>query len=153
MTPYTQERIENWASDFCGSDAIREFPMPVREAAPAVLAAFLAGACEVRKVEPDELEEADLKASLLGPVARLGLPVDASPHIPSLCAAYLAYLEGEGRIGGGRVMGAFVRALSEPFSRAASGKKKPVVRPGAKLSPNGPCPCGSGKKYKKCCMT
>jgi SEC-C motif-containing protein len=22
----------------------------------------------------------------------------------------------------------------------------------AKLSPNAPCPCGSGKKYKKCCL-
>jgi len=27
----------------------------------------------------------------------------------------------------------------------------PVVRDGAKIKPNDPCPCGSGKKYKKCC--
>ncbi len=26
------------------------------------------------------------------------------------------------------------------------------VRKGAKVGPNDPCPCGSGKKYKKCCM-
>ncbi|MCX6348844.1 MAG: SEC-C metal-binding domain-containing protein [Candidatus Aureabacteria bacterium] len=24
-------------------------------------------------------------------------------------------------------------------------------RDGAKVGPNDPCPCGSGKKYKKCC--
>ena len=24
-------------------------------------------------------------------------------------------------------------------------------REGAKVQPNDPCPCGSGKKYKKCC--
>jgi uncharacterized protein YecA (UPF0149 family) len=25
------------------------------------------------------------------------------------------------------------------------------VRPGAKVGRNDPCPCGSGKKFKKCC--
>ncbi len=28
---------------------------------------------------------------------------------------------------------------------------KPVVREGRKVGRNEPCPCGSGKKYKKCC--
>ena len=27
-----------------------------------------------------------------------------------------------------------------------------VVRAGPKIGRNEPCPCGSGKKYKKCCM-
>ena len=27
---------------------------------------------------------------------------------------------------------------------------EPVIKP-AKIYPNDPCPCGSGKKYKKCC--
>ena len=26
-----------------------------------------------------------------------------------------------------------------------------VPQPGDKVRPNDPCPCGSGKKYKKCC--
>lgn len=30
-------------------------------------------------------------------------------------------------------------------------KGPPVVRQGAKIGRNDPCPCGSGKKYKKCC--
>ncbi|MEG1244229.1 MAG: SEC-C metal-binding domain-containing protein, partial [Oscillospiraceae bacterium] len=29
--------------------------------------------------------------------------------------------------------------------------QKPV-RKGQRIGPNDPCPCGSGKKYKKCCM-
>ena len=29
-------------------------------------------------------------------------------------------------------------------------KRKPVVKK-VKIGPNDPCPCGSGKKYKKCC--
>ena len=29
--------------------------------------------------------------------------------------------------------------------------EKPIVREEAKVGRNDPCPCGSGKKYKKCC--
>ena len=32
-----------------------------------------------------------------------------------------------------------------------SGPRKPVQRAERKIYPNDPCPCGSGKKYKKCC--
>jgi len=31
-------------------------------------------------------------------------------------------------------------------------KKTPVRNAAKKVGPNDPCPCGSGKKYKKCCM-
>lgn len=30
---------------------------------------------------------------------------------------------------------------------------EPYVRPEPKIGRNDPCPCGSGKKYKRCCMT
>ena len=28
----------------------------------------------------------------------------------------------------------------------------PIVRSAPKIGRNDPCPCGSGKKYKKCCL-
>ena len=31
-------------------------------------------------------------------------------------------------------------------------RERPVVRPGLKIGRNDPCPCGSGRKYKKCCQ-
>ncbi|MFP4446146.1 MAG: preprotein translocase subunit SecA, partial [Desulfosudaceae bacterium] len=40
------------------------------------------------------------------------------------------------------------------LSRGENGeesRKKPVKRKDAKIGRNDPCPCGSGKKYKKCC--
>jgi preprotein translocase subunit SecA len=50
------------------------------------------------------------------------------------------------------------RELSAPkeqemsFSHSDPGvKKAPVVRSSEKVGRNDPCPCGSGKKYKKCC--
>ena len=31
-------------------------------------------------------------------------------------------------------------------------KRQPIRTAAKKVGPNDPCPCGSGKKYKKCCM-
>ena len=47
--------------------------------------------------------------------------------------------------------------VAKPVSAGFAGaegksvQKKPVVNKGAKVGRNDPCPCGSGKKYKKCC--
>jgi len=41
-----------------------------------------------------------------------------------------------------------------PGSEAPEGgreRSQPFRRKGPKLGPNDPCPCGSGKKFKKCC--
>lgn len=149
---YTIERIENWVGDFCASDGMLDFSGPVREQAQAVLVKFLAAACDVRGLEPQDVEESDVKAALVGGVARLNLPAPVRAEVPALCGAFLAQLEAEGRLGGGRMLGAFVRALKEAFLQAASGKPKPIRRPGSPIGRNDPCPCGSGKKYKKCCM-
>ncbi len=45
--------------------------------------------------------------------------------------------------------------VAKPTSESAGGdgtvKKKPIVKK-AKVGRNDPCPCGSGKKYKNCCL-
>lgn len=152
LSPFSREQIENWVGDFCGSDAIREFAPGVRERAADILIKFIVAACEVRQVDPGDLEESDLKSALLGTVAKLAVPEAVRGKVPALCGAMLTHLEMEGRLGGGRLLGAYVRALSSSFENAASGKAKPIIRPGSRLQRNDPCPCGSGLKYKKCCM-
>ena len=39
----------------------------------------------------------------------------------------------------------------KPTEAAATGKVKTITREEPKVGRNDPCPCGSGKKYKKCC--
>ena len=82
-------------------------------------------------------------------------PVEAQPE--------LAGGDGNGRRP--RNLATSVDELEEAFQRrkrreleearmAGSGEYQPVqqvVRSGAKVGRNDPCPCGSGKKYKKCC--
>ena len=42
-------------------------------------------------------------------------------------------------------------AALQSLQQQSVGRQKPIVRSKAKVGRNDPCPCGSGKKYKKCC--
>ncbi len=42
-------------------------------------------------------------------------------------------------------------ALPEPALASAGGGRGEMVAADKKVGRNDPCPCGSGKKYKKCC--
>jgi hypothetical protein len=43
-----------------------------------------------------------------------------------------------------------LRAIGRDIGRVAQTEEKPLPKPAA--GRNDPCPCGSGKKYKKCCL-
>ncbi|MGD8394482.1 MAG: preprotein translocase subunit SecA [Candidatus Eiseniibacteriota bacterium] len=57
---------------------------------------------------------------------------------------------GSGTSGVGGVAGASAR---ETPALPGGSRRQPVRREGTKVGRNDPCPCGSGKKYKKCCMS
>jgi preprotein translocase subunit SecA len=92
----------------------------------------------------------------------------APPARQEFPAGSPAVLSGDGRDGNGhrppRGVSTSVDDLEEAFQRrkrreleqarmAGAGDRQvqQVVRSGAKVGRNDPCPCGSGKKYKKCC--
>ena len=150
--PFRHQTIETWVSDFSDVPAFRELPLPAQEYASEVLPVFLGRACEERDVEPAEIEASDLKPALLDGVGSLTLPNSVRAVVPDLCAQFLASLEAQGRLAEGRRLGRHVRALRGAYAERADGVSKPITRPGSKLGRNDPCPCGSGLKYKKCCM-
>ncbi len=55
------------------------------------------------------------------------------------------------RAGGGGPGGADAGAEAAMNAALSAAHAKPVVRDAPKVGRNDPCPCGSGKKYKKCC--
>ena len=152
MSTPRQERIAHWVGDFCDTSAFRDHPSLVQEYAPEVLQVFLDGACQARDVEPADIEEGDVKPALLEHVARVEMPASARGDVPALCAAFLAEMQTQGRLSGGAQLGMYVRALKKPFLDAAEGRTATLRAPETKLGRNDPCPCGSGRKYKKCCM-
>jgi len=54
----------------------------------------------------------------------------------------------------GAGVGGGVRAQQEAAIAASKGevKHEPLRNTGKKVGRNDPCPCGSGKKYKACCL-
>lgn len=152
---YEHEQTENWISDFCQSDALTdavpEASPSLRAAASYVLGELLSAACEGAKCAVPELGQEDLARALLDSVARLPLKPEVHAQIPAICGAFFAHLESEGRLGGGRALGAYLKALAPSYAEGSTGKPKPITNAGSKLGRNDPCPCGSRKKYKKCC--
>jgi hypothetical protein len=149
---YDRDQIDNWVSDFLSSDAARRFDGPVVEYAQEILAQFLTAACAHRGVGPSDVEEADVRAALLGAVAGIEAPQSVRERTPELCGSFLEELEAAGRLGGGRTLGRFVRALREAFLKSSGASRAPERRVAPKISPNDPCPCGSGRKFKRCCQ-
>lgn len=152
LNHYTRQQIENWASDFCGSDLGARLSPQLREIAPPLLVNFLEAACEPRSIEPADLEEDDVKAGMDAIAATLRIAPVVLAEVPELFGAFLENLEDQGRLSGGHMLAAYARALGKAFLQNAGGKPSPFLNPGSKLGRNDPCPCGSGLKYKKCCQ-
>ena len=152
LNPYAREKIDGWVGDFCDSTRHARLPYPAKEYAPQVLVTLMVEACERGGVQPEEVAEADLRSALIEGVARLALPESVKPAVPGLCRAFLEELEDQGRLSGGAQLGRYVGALHVVYGDAASDRPRPIENVTTKLGRNDPCPCGSGKKYKKCCM-
>jgi hypothetical protein len=76
------------------------------------------------------------------------IEIEARIIEPTLRNRVLYYLA-QGLNGGGRQ---FLGLLLFAAVMAPRFLKKPVYTEGSSLERNSPCPCGSGKKYKNCCM-
>jgi hypothetical protein len=155
-SPYVRETIENWVGDFMNSDALDDAvpgaSRELREHAPTALTHLLFVACAESDRAPGELEQEELSVAFLEALAPQAFPEAVHRAMPDLVAGFLGFLEGEGRLGGGRALGATLRAMRERYRSLAGGKRPPVKNVATKLGRNDPCPCGSGKKYKKCCL-
>ena len=151
-------RWDNWAGDFSESFAAAEFAPAVRDQIPAILDAFGAAARARDPGFPDDLSPGTLAHVMTEVMPRLNLPAEARVQLPEVVAAFLENLRDVGRLGEGSDWAAQVRILGKSYRerlRPEGGAKGVPIRKPAGVSPvgrNDPCPCGSGKKYKKCCL-
>ena len=152
ISDYDRERIETWAADFADAPAYAALAPAEKEAGVALASAFLLAACEAEGTGPESVGETGFRAAMLDRMPGLDLPEEVRPRVPEVIATFLETLQAQGRLSGG---GAFVRALAPAYRercRPAGGARTPPVRRGTPaIGRNDPCPCGSGKKFKKCC--
>ena len=146
------EQIDNWVSDFLIDDAGDRVDREVAPHAQGILATFLRHACSIRKVTPDAIEESDVRAGLLEGLVGLSIPEQVQQQVPRLIGDFLADLQRRGRLAGGESHQLVIEVLREEYLRTSRGEVEPLQRVASKIGRNDPCPCGSGRKYKKCCL-
>jgi hypothetical protein len=138
---------EGWAAEFAESTAFSFLPDPLKEHAPGVCFEFLRQA--------GEASETEVRRLMLEVMPSLDLAPTVRAAVPEILGTLLAWLEDTGRLGGGRTFGLLVGALGPVYRERCSPRGglrvPPMVKKTADIGRNDPCPCGSGRKYKKCC--
>ncbi len=152
---FIQDTIDAWSSDFADTPAYDRLPEAAKESAVAVARAFLTAACEAGNCGPGDVGEESASRALLEWMPALDLPLPVRERIPDVAAAFLEWLENAGRLADGRALGLQIAAAAEAYRarlNAKGGAKAPPLTAASNVGRNTPCPCGSGKKYKKCCI-
>lgn len=150
-------RWDNWTGDFAESFGSEFLDPSVRRFVPEILAEFGKAVRKIDREFPDEVSTGTFATVLTEVMPRLALPEEARPHVPEVVARFLEYLQESGRVGEGSDWAAQVRVIGGSYAqrlKPGGGVKGVPIRKAVKASPigrNDPCPCGSGKKYKKCC--
>ena len=113
-------------------------------------------------VVPKELDREQIRTLMTSLLpARLGGKEPFASDLPDCIEDFLIFLAEEEGVPSQwewtsavqEARGGFDQALADSERpRFAPAAQTPEKRPGAKIGRNDPCPCGSGKKYKKCCL-
>lgn len=134
--------------DYCSSEYFLFLDPVLKEHAEPVLSYWC-------KEAGEDLSFETMEASL-GKVARLDMPLAVRRAFPDLLKEFLGYLSATGSLADADQWKEFVlQAESEYhncFRENGSVRGKTFRKQYTKVGRNDPCPCGSGRKFKKCCM-
>ena len=151
-------RWDNWSGDFAESFAASLLDAQVRNFVPEILAHFGRACRAIDREFPDDLEPATLARVMTESMPLLALPSEARPLMPEVLATFFESLRDSGRIAEGDEWASRIRVLASSYLerlKPGGGVRGETIRKPAGVSAvgrNDPCPCGSGKKYKKCCL-
>jgi len=159
--PKHEARVRSEVADFLSSRHAAQFAPPARADVGAVAREFLDACYGDLGVRPDLLDAEQLREALLDVLPRrLDPKSPASARAPGIVRALLDHLfEQKANANAWTFEAVFDDARTRFADRLAAGggreqraeTTEPLKRPGSKLGRNDPCPCGSGKKFKKCC--
>jgi uncharacterized protein YecA (UPF0149 family) len=163
------------ARDFLASKPIKSKEKKYRDNADYLAKSFLDYVFFNEHREIREINEAHIKHFMLEFAPRkLSFSPEASKSVAEILAKFLLFLEKNGHIHNGTELSSAAKKNNRSFLKhlpksktksaektakkgkttkktAAKKKSKKKVLPEIKVGRNDPCPCGSGKKYKKCC--
>jgi len=159
--PRNDARVRADVADFLSSRHAARFAPPTRADVGAVAREFLDACYNDVGVRPDLLDAEQLREVLFEILPRrLDPKSPTSTRAPDIVRALLDhFFEQKANANAWSLESVFDDARTRFAGLLAAGggreqraeAPEPLKRPGSKLGRNDPCPCGSGKKFKKCC--
>jgi hypothetical protein len=147
--------MQEYIDEYESSEAFLFAPPAVKENAGPILAAFWKAAETRSHSEPSAWSPSLIEQTLMQDMPRLNLPASAKREIPVLLEGFFGFLKDSGRFPPAGIWREVVSAKQTAFQtgiRADGSVKGETVRKASQeVGRNDPCPCGSGRKYKKCC--
>ena len=141
-------KLTDSVTEFCESQHFLLLDDRLKDQAESLLAHW----CD----EVGDVVSPEAMARALHGVARLDVPVPQRRAFPDLLRGFLSFLPTTGRFPLAEEWAERVDALEADylagFRDDGSVRGQTVRHSRAQVGRNDPCPCGSGKKYKKCCM-
>ncbi|HEX2956770.1 MAG TPA: SEC-C metal-binding domain-containing protein [Chitinispirillaceae bacterium] len=89
-------------------------------------------------------------------IAQLNIDLEIKKAVPELVKEFYTFLNSSGKIPGAQEWAVLVTAHEDEYCKKfrddGSVRGSTHVKKYTDTGRNDPCPCGSGKKFKKCCM-
>ena len=143
--------LQDYVGDYLTSEYFSFLPQQLKAHAEPVLGRILDGLAAVDHLEADAVENV-----LVRQVAPLDLPQEVRAGAPQLLEEYFTYLANSGKNPRAGEWAGWLPDINERYQERlrtdGSVRGETVQRSMAKVGRNDLCPCGSGKKYKKCCF-
>ncbi len=151
-----REQAENFISDYASSEHFLFLEGGLKDSAESILLAFFRQGESLGVTELEALRARQVEEILLGPMSRLDVPVSVKKGIPQILDGFFTYLDRSGRFPPAAAWQMCVEAVSDKFRSAiredGTVKGETFTKKYTDVGRNDPCPCGSGRKFKKCCM-
>jgi uncharacterized protein YecA (UPF0149 family) len=150
------DQAESLISDYAVSEHFMFLDPKAKENVEPVLMAFFRRAAEGGAPALDALKAKDVEEVLLNGMSRLDLSSELKRAVPDQLEAFFAFLKDTGRFPPAGAWRMCVEANRKRYldSLRPDGSVKGTTfkKQYTDVGRNDPCPCGSGRKFKKCCM-
>lgn len=155
--------------DFLHSQSLKSTAKSYKNNADYVTKSFLDYVFFEEHKEVREIQDTHVQYFMLEYAPKkLTFTTEKAQEVPKILSTFLTFLDTTGHIKNGVQLSTVVKENSRSFlklipketkkgrkttTRRTSKKKAAAttILPDVKVGRNDPCPCGSGKKYKKCC--
>jgi uncharacterized protein YecA (UPF0149 family) len=140
--------LQDLVSEYCGSDQFLFLDPMIKPHAEVLLSQW----CQIAG---DEINTASIDASLKK-MATVDVPLEVKKALPHLLKAFFEHISSTGRLPQASQWIDTINLIEQDyinkFRDDGSVRGETFAKKYTDVGRNDPCPCGSGKKFKHCCM-